>query len=146
MLSPRAGAALAVVVVVVMVLALPVKTYINQRSRISQLESELAGHNQRVAELTAQHKRWKDPAYFEAQARARLHFVRVGQVGYVVLTDAESKVKDTTTARPQAKVPSTGPWWSALWSTVEQASTPKSQQPVLAPEPAKAAPSYGGPG
>lgn len=126
-----------------MVLALPVKTYINQRSRIAQLQSELDWHNQRVAELTAAHKRWKDPAYLEAQARARLHFVRVGQVGYVVLTDAELEESDPTTTRPLAQVPGTGPWWSALWSTVEQASTPKSQQPILAPAPAKAAPSYG---
>ncbi|MGV1006524.1 MAG: FtsB family cell division protein [Candidatus Nanopelagicales bacterium] len=144
-LSPRAGAVLGVIVVLVTMLAIPIKTYLNQRSRIAGLESDVAWHSQRVADLSAAHKRWQDPAFIEAQARARLHFVRIGQIGYVVLTDQQSEVEETTTTRPQGRLRQTGPWWSVVWGTVTDTSDPKraSNEP-LAPAPASAAPSYGG--
>jgi cell division protein FtsB len=144
-LSARSGAVLGVVVVLMMTLALPAKAFITQRSRIAQLESQLAWHTQRSADLAAAHKRWEDPAYIEAQARARLHYVRPGQVGYVVLTDIAPSESETTTTRPQAELPAGGPWWSALWGTVEGVAKPTSKNTAPpAPEPAKPAPSYGG--
>lgn len=144
-LSARSGAVLTVVIVLLMILALPAKAYITQRSRIAELEQELAWHNQRIADLTATHERWSDPAYVEAQARARLRYVRVGQVGYVVLTGADSPRAEITTTRPQARVSSSGPWWSALWGTVEDVAAPKSAHSAPeAPAEASPAPSYGG--
>jgi hypothetical protein len=128
-----------------MTLALPAKAYITQRSRIVALESQLAWHNQRIEDLTAAHKRWSDPAYIEAQARSRLRYVRVGQVGYVVLTQQDDPQAEITTTRPQARVSGSGPWWSALWSTVEGVAAPKSSRNApAAPAVASAAPSYGG--
>jgi hypothetical protein len=136
---------LTVIIVLMMTLALPAKAYLTQRSRIATLESQLAWHNQRISELTAAHKRWSDPAYVEAQARARLRYVRVGQVGYVVLTPSDSPDSEITTTRPQAQVPNSGPWWSALWSTVAGVATPKSRgKAPAAPAEASPAPSYGG--
>ena len=90
-LSARAGAALGVVVVLITILAIPFREWITQGARISELESQVAWHNQRVADLQTARDRWKDPAYVEAQARARLHFVRPGEVGYVVLTDGTAE-------------------------------------------------------
>jgi cell division protein FtsB len=81
---------LTVIIVLMMTLALPAKAYLTQRSRIGALEDQLAWHTQRIADLTAAHQRWSDPAYVEAQARARLRYVRVGQVGYVVLTQHDN--------------------------------------------------------
>ena len=49
-----------------------------------------------MADLQAAEARWDDPAYVEAQARARLHFVRPGEVGYVVLTEEELASPETT--------------------------------------------------
>lgn len=144
-LSARSGAVLAVFIVLLMTLALPAKAYITQRSRIAGLEAQLAWHNQRIADLTAAHERWSDPAYVEAQARARLHYVRVGQVGYVVITDKSPSQTEITTTRPQAEVPRNGPWWSALWSTVEGVAKPEaSTKAPAAPAEATPAPSYGG--
>ena len=82
-LSARAGAALGVVVVLLAILAIPFKEWITQRARIADLEGQLAWHTQRTEDLTAALQRWDDPAYVEAQARARLHFVHPGEVGYV---------------------------------------------------------------
>lgn len=142
-LSARSAAVLAVVVVLLMTLALPAKAYITQRARIAQLESQVEWHHQRIAELSAAHERWKDPAYIEAQARARLHYVRVGQVGYVVLTDQDSEDSQITTTRPAAQLPSGGPWWSSLWGSVVDTAQPKSKKSApQAPEPASPAPTY----
>jgi cell division protein FtsB len=144
-LSARAGAVLGVVVVLIAILALPFKEWITQRARISDLESQLAWHTDRTAQLEDALSRWDDPAYVEAQARARLHFVRPGEVGYVVLTAEEVEKPETTETRPMATAPKGGPWWSAVWTTVQQAAEPEAQgsAPPPAPEPAQPAESYG---
>ncbi|MCU0263524.1 MAG: septum formation initiator family protein [Candidatus Nanopelagicales bacterium] len=141
-LSARAGAALGVVVVLITILAIPFRQWITQGARIADLESQVAWHTQRVAELKAAQERWKDPAYVEAQARARLHFVRPGEVGYVVLTEEEVAAPETTQTRPMADAPKGGPWWSAVWTTVEQAADPARKSPPPAPAPAQPAESY----
>ncbi len=104
-LSARAGAALGVVVILITILAIPFREWITQGARIAELESQVAWHTQRVSDLQAAHERWKDPAYVEAQARSRLHFVRPGEVGYVVLTDEQVAAPETTQTRPMADVP-----------------------------------------
>ena len=143
-LSARAGAALGVLVVLIAILALPFKEWITQRARIADLEGQLAWHTQRVDDLEASLDRWKDPAYVETQARSRLHFVRPGQVGYVVLTDTASEESDKTATRPMAEVPQGGPWWSAMWSTVQRAAEPAgSGNAPAAPAPAQPAQNYG---
>ena len=142
-LSARAGAALGVLVVLITILALPFKEWVTQRARIADLESQLAWHNDRVGDLEASLDRWEDPAYVEAQARARLHFVRPGQVGYVVLTDEAAEEPETTQTRPMADAPQGGPWWSAVWSTVQQAADPPAQGTAPeAPKPAEPAQNY----
>lgn len=141
-LSARAGAALGVVVVLITILALPGREWITQGTRMAQLESEVAWYTQRVAELEEAEERWEDPAYVEAQARARLHFVRPGEVGYVVLTEDATQAP-VASARPMAQAPEGGPWWSAVWSTVESAAGPVDDVPPAAPAPAKPAKNYG---
>ncbi len=143
-LSARAGAALGVLVVLVAILAIPSKEWVTQRARIADLEEQLAWHHDRVDQLTATLERWEDPAYVEAQARARLRFVRVGEVGYVVLTDEATQSPETTQTRPMAQVPKGGPWWSALWSTVYSVATADPGSPApRAPAPAQPAETYG---
>ena len=142
-LSARAGAALGVVVVLITILAIPFREWITQGARISELESQVAWHTQRVTDLQAAHARWKDEAYIEAQARSRLHFVRPGEVGYVVLTEETAAAPETTQTRPMAAAPKGGPWWSAVWTTVEQAADPAKKSPPPAPAPAQPAESYG---
>jgi len=138
-LSARAGAALGVLVVLIAILAIPFKEWITQRARISELQSQLDWHDQRVTELTAALQRWEDPAYAEAQARARLHFVKPGEVGYVVIAEEQSSSPETTPTRPMAQAPRGEPWWSAIWTTVRQAdSPPKGGVPQAPPEAAPA--------
>jgi len=131
-------------VVLIAILALPFKEWITQRARISELEAQLAWNNQRVGDLQAALDRWEDPAYVEAQARARLHFVRPGEVGYVVLGEEETESEETTPTRPMAQAPKGGAWWSAVWSTVRDADQPNTSGVVPeAPPEAEPAASYG---
>ena len=55
-----------------------------------------------VAALQAQANRWNDPAYIEAQARARLQFVKPGQKSYTVVARARRR-------RPQPRRPGSWP-------------------------------------
>ena len=143
-LSARAGAALGVLVILVAILAIPFKEWITQRARISDLESQLAWHTQRTGELETALARWDDPAYVEAQARTRLHYVRPGEVGYVVLAEEETDTPETTQTRPMAQAPKGGPWWNAVWTTVQQAAEPSAAASVpAAPAPAEPAETYG---
>ncbi len=141
-LSARAGIALGVVVVLIAILALPFREWVTQRARIADLQAQVAWHEQRVTELQSAADRWKDPAYIEAQARSRLHFVHPGEVGYVVLTDQELAAPETTATRPMASAPQGGPWWRSVWTTVEQAADPAAELPPAAPAPAEPAQSY----
>ncbi|MGB7982346.1 MAG: septum formation initiator family protein [Candidatus Nanopelagicales bacterium] len=141
-LSPRAGIALGVVVVLIAILALPFREWVTQRARIADLQAQVAWHDQRVADLEAAAKRWKDPAYIQAQARSRLHFVHPGEVGYVVLTDQGLDAPETTATRPMASVAQGGPWWRSVWTTVEQSADPAAEVPAPAPAPAEPAQDY----
>lgn len=144
MLSARAGAALGVLVVLIAILALPFKDWVTQRARIADLSAQVAWHNERVAQLETSLERWNDPAYVEAQARSRLHFVRPGQVGYTVITDQQTEEEAGSDSRPMPRVPADEPWWGAVWSTVQQAADPQTQESLTqAPAPAQPAPSYG---
>jgi len=116
-LSARAGAALGVVVILITILAIPFREWITQGARIAELESQVAWHTQRVSDLQAAHERWKDPAYVEAQARSRLHFVRPGETAYVVLRP-EQPTANAPTETAQGAAP---PWFDALWETVRAA-------------------------
>jgi cell division protein FtsB len=141
-LSARAGAALGVLVVLIAILAIPFREWVTQRARIADLETQLAWHTERRAELKAVLERWDDPAYIETQARTRLHYVRPGEVGYVVLTEEETTEPETTPTRPMVPAPKGQAWWSAVWSTVQQVDEPEKAPAPSAPPEAEPAESY----
>lgn len=118
--SPLTGrAAVLVLVLAVLVLSsvVPLRAYFTQRTDIAALRAKTAGQEQRVEELKASRERWKDPAYVEAQARARLHFVMPGEVGYVVLDPDEAPAPALT----RATEPTEQAWFEKLWGSVEEA-------------------------
>lgn len=81
----RAVILVTVVVALALSLALPVREFVQQRSRLSELSDRAAESRARVAELAQTRQRWDDPAYIAAQARQRLQLVLPGDVPYVVL-------------------------------------------------------------
>jgi hypothetical protein len=104
--------------------AWPLREYLSQRAELGRLRSDTAAAQARVDALERQKARWADPAYVEAQARDRLHFVLPGETGYVTL-------QPDRPARPQTLPPQTprqaAPWYAALWSTVTAADQPSTR-------------------
>ncbi len=84
-LSGFALASLLLIVAALVVLAPNLKTLVEQRQQIAQLQAQVAREKQSVKDLTGQVDRWKDPAYVEAQARTQLYYVMPGDVSYFVV-------------------------------------------------------------
>ena len=76
---------LGLIVAALLVLAAPLKTLIEQRQQIAQLEASVEQAKQDVHDLNAQVDRWSDPAYIQAQARERLYYILPGDVSYLVV-------------------------------------------------------------
>jgi len=87
-LSGFALSMLALIVAALLVLAAPLKTLIEQRQQIAQLEASLADAQDAVDDLNDEVARWSDPAYIQAQARERLYYVLPGDISYLVVGDA----------------------------------------------------------
>lgn len=96
-------------------LSVPGRAWFAQRAQIADLRADVDAAQDRVAELTVQQERWKDPAFVAAEARRRLHFVLPGEVGYVTLGGATAAVTSA-----QAAAAAT-PWYSSLWGALQQA-------------------------
>ncbi|NBX23462.1 MAG: septum formation initiator family protein [Microbacteriaceae bacterium] len=78
---------LALVVFGVVVLANPLRTLIEQRAQVADLQAQLDQKNATLDALTTQRARWNDPAYIRAQARDRLFYVMPGETSYLVIND-----------------------------------------------------------
>lgn len=96
-------------------LAVPVRGWFAQRAQLASLRVEVEAAQQQVAELRVQQQRWNDPTFIAAEARRRLHFVLPGEVGFVALG------LPADVAAAQAVAPPPAPWYSSLWSSLQQA-------------------------
>jgi hypothetical protein len=101
------------------------REYLSQRADIRHLQQSQAAAKARVAALEEQKARLADPDYVAALARDRLHFVRPGEVAYVVIapsappvTPADAHRAASAPAGPEA------PWYSQLWGSVRSADRP----------------------
>jgi len=70
-----------------------------------------------VAQLKAELAKWADPAYVAIQARQRLHYVKPGEIGFVV-PDSSAGTEPLGIPTPT----STQAWYDRLWSTVKSPS------------------------
>jgi cell division protein FtsB len=93
-LSGFALAMLGLIVAALLVLATPLKTLIEQRQQIAQLEASLEAAQDAVDDLNEQVARWSDPAYIQAQARERLYYILPGDVSYLVIGEADTGTGD----------------------------------------------------
>ena len=89
-LSGFALSLLLLVVAALVVLAPSLKTLVEQRQQIAELQTELTQANGAVKDLKGDVDRWKDPAYIESQARNRLYYVFPGDVSYLVIGEASA--------------------------------------------------------
>lgn len=93
-LSGFALSLLLLVVAALVVLAPSLKTLVEQRQQIAELQTQVDQAKGAVKDLKGELGRWKDPAYIESQARNRLYYVFPGDVSYLVIGEGS-----TSTAR-----------------------------------------------
>lgn len=139
--TPRRSRVTGRAVVLVLVLSLltisyasSLKAYLQQRSQIGDLQSQIALREARIDDLQREKRRWEDPAYVRMQAR-ELNYVMPGETSYVVL-DADGKPLDeqSSLSDPATVIPAKKPtaWWDTAWESVELAGNPPKPDPAPA--------------
>lgn len=129
-LTGRAAVLALVLAALVISYASSLRAWSEQRSELAELRAEQAQRLERVEELEQKLRRWRDPAYVEAQARERFGWVMPGEVGYVVVGPEETAPPtDGAARRPRSPAPRS--WWRDLWRSVEEAGDPP--RPTTAP-------------
>jgi type II secretory pathway pseudopilin PulG len=106
------------------------RAYLQQRAHISDLKAQIAQRESNIDQLEREKRRWHDPAYVAAQARARFGYLMPGETSYVVIgEDGQPLEADSTLTDPSTlhrKVPTA--WWSEEWRSVELAGHPPKPQ------------------
>ncbi len=122
-LTSRATLLGLVVMALVLLVALPLRSYVEQRAQISTLQRQQQEQQHRLALLREQAARVQDPTYVQHQARERLHDVLPGETDYVIVdppTKAPAK-RIVAPAQPGTVAPvvptASGPWWTRLWDS-----------------------------
>ena len=120
-ITTRAAVLAVVLCVLALALTVPLRQYVAQRGKVAQLRAKQQQAQARVDALEAQKRRLQDPAYVEQLARERLHFVRPGEVPYILLTPSPAPTPAKPGTPTGTVVGGGGPWYSRLWDTVESA-------------------------
>ena len=113
--SGRTLALVGVFLAITLMLTMPVRSWLSQRSSVTDMEVQIEQAQQRVDSLRQQRAQWMDPAFIEEQARLRLNFVMAGETGFLTMDETtEPKVREVNRA------PDT--WWGRLWGSVDELS------------------------
>ncbi len=108
---------LGIVILAIFVLAPSVRTLVEQRQQIADLEASVEEQKQTVEDLTEQRARWEDPAYIKAQARDRLFYVMPGEYPYLIIDDLPGDgAQDPRPASPDLEATKVD-WASSLLSS-----------------------------
>ena len=115
-LNPRRVIVLAVVVgVVALTLAMPLRTYFSQRAELDLIRATNLAIEKENAELTRKVNEQGDPAYVEAQARARLQYVRPGETPFVLERPGRERA---AAEQRRAAERAANPWFANPWDSV----------------------------
>ncbi|MFI5608746.1 septum formation initiator family protein [Amycolatopsis sp. NPDC051903] len=117
MSTTRRAAVVAIVVcALAFTVAVPLRTYLSQRSEVREQEAQQAQLQAQVDELRAKKAKLSDPAEIEAEARRRLRYVKPGESPYIVQLPEDQPASPPPAAGP-ASVPQ-GSWYDKLWDQV----------------------------
>jgi cell division protein FtsB len=124
-LTGRAAVLVLVLAVLLVSYASSLRAYLEQRGHIGSLQRDINRSERTIAEMQREKQRWQDPAYVEAQARARFAFGYPGEVGYHVL-DKDGRPLDAQSALPTPDEVGDGrpEWWESTLSSIETAERP----------------------
>ncbi len=114
-LTGRAALLALVLCSMVVAMAYPIRQYVSQRAEIADMQRQKQEAAQRVEQLRDLKARWQDDAYAEQQIRLRLHYVRPGETGYIVVDpDAARQARTGQSAADR-------PWYTNIWAGVDKA-------------------------
>jgi cell division protein FtsB len=127
---PRFTGRAAILVLVVAVLtvsyASSLRAYLQQRSHIAELKSQIAERSAAIDDLEREKRRWNDPAFIQAQARERFGYLMPGETSYVVLgqdgkpLESDTELPDPSDVREQEPEA----WWGPVWESTQLAGNP----------------------
>jgi cell division protein FtsL len=83
--TPRALVLAVIMIALLFYLVVPMRTYVAQRNRLSQLERQTQILEQQNQVLSQQVARLNDPAYVEQIARECLGMIRPGEISFVIV-------------------------------------------------------------
>ncbi|GAB3134289.1 hypothetical protein GCM10027258_04870 [Amycolatopsis stemonae] len=117
MSTTRRAAVVAIVVcALAFTIAVPLRTYLAQRTEIRDQQAQQAQLQQTVAQLQGRKAELSDPAQIEAEARRRLRYVKPGETPYIVQLP-EDKAPDAAPQQGQQPA-AAGSWYENLWNQV----------------------------
>ncbi|MEZ0091232.1 septum formation initiator family protein [Streptacidiphilus sp. EB129] len=127
----RAAVLALVLCSLVAALAYPTRQFIAQRAQIAQQRAAAQQAQAQVDELRRDKARWQDPAYVEAQARARLHY---GFPGETPFTSVDPTPADSAPAAASAQTAPGAvrqPWYDSMFESLDSAdsSSPTKARP-----------------
>jgi len=127
----RAAIFVLVLAVLVVSYASSMRAYFEQRQHLASLRASIASSQGNIEDLRREKNRWRDPAYVEAQARARFGWVMPGEIGYQVIgEDGEPLTKGDSLSDPGVATDADRPlWWQSAWGTVLAAGNPPDEPP-----------------
>lgn len=119
-LTGRAAIVLLVVAVLAVSYASSMRAWLQQRSDINTLTTEIAQRKAEVTALQLAKHRWHDPAYIQTQARLRFGWLMPGETGYRIIDgDGNIWVSGSELSDPVALRPKTHPeWWETVWGSI----------------------------
>jgi cell division protein FtsL len=83
--TPRAAILALVLTALLVSMAVPLRTYLQQRTRVADLQRQTQLLQRQNADLQRQVQQLGDPRYIERIARECLGMVRPGEIGFVVV-------------------------------------------------------------
>jgi cell division protein FtsB len=107
------------------------KAYVQQRSQIQALKTEIAQRHAAIEDLESEKARWQDPFFVGQQARERFGYLLPGERSFVVLdADGQPLESEAELADPETAIRTTPtPWWDGAWASVTLAGHPPEQVP-----------------
>ena len=73
----------------IIVIAPNLKSYVEQRQQIAQLQASVDASEDEISRLSTERERWNDSTYVMTQARDRLFYVNPGEISFIVMNDVD---------------------------------------------------------
>lgn len=132
-LTGRAAILVLVLAVLAVSYASSLRAYLQQRSHLNELQSQIADRKDSIADLGQEKERWQDDAYLAQQARL-LGYVPRGETPYVVVDVDGDPLEAAEFSDPATIGQQEDPaWYDDMWESVTIAGDP----PTTIPAPPK---------